>query len=467
MDSTTNPPDPFDTAVRGGHPPRPATFSEGGQPYTPAAGTNRSSNRAVIWTVGGLLVFSLLFFTFAAGMVFQRFVVTSDAQAAQGDAPERFGRAWDLVHSRYVDPSVIDDEAMLEGAIDGMLESLKDEGHTRYLTAEENQAESESLSGAYVGVGIQVETRDDRIVVVAPIDQSPAMEAGVRSGDILIAIDGRDVTGKSVDEVIGDIRGEEGSTVTLRFERSGEAQPLDFSLTRRKIAVSSVSWTMLGDDIAMIRLSQFSSGAGNDLATALDEAKAAGATGVVLDLRNNPGGYISEAIQVGSMFVPEGSPIFISQVRDGTQTPHLAEPQASHIGDLPLVVLINQGSASSSEIVSGAVKSHNPNATVIGETTFGTGTVLSSFDLGDGASLLLGTELWLTPEGKLIKNRGVRPDVLVGLPEGQFPFVPVDNAEADESEIEDRQLEWALDVVRTGQAGSDTPSMGNPSDRAR
>jgi len=424
---------------------------------------SRTAQRVVL----GLVVFSFVFLAFAGGMIFQRFVITEDVEASTGLAPDTFDIAWNLVQTRYVDQGAIDEEAMLEAAIDGMLQTLKDEGHTRYLTAEESQSESESLQGEYVGVGIQVNQREDDIVVVAPIDQSPAQEAGIMAGDVLISVDGTDITGQSVDEVVGQVRGEEGSQVTLRFVRDGEETPLSFTLTRRRIDVSSVSWTMLEGDIADIRLTQFSAGAGDDLARALEEAKAAGATGIILDLRNNPGGYINEAIQIGSTFVAEGETIFITQVRDGSQEPHLAIPQPQHVGDLPLVVLINEGSASSSEIVSGAVKSNNPNATVIGETTFGTGTVLSNFGLGDGSSLLLGTELWLTPEGKLIKDQGIRPDVVVGLPEGQFPFTPIDNAENDIEQIEDYQLEWAVHVIESGQAGESNPTRGNPSPRAQ
>ncbi len=415
----------------------------------------------------GLVVFSFVFLAFAGGMLFQRFVIGEDAEASTGGAPETFDTAWNLVQTRYVDTDAIDEDAMLEAAIDGMLQTLKDEGHTRYLTAEESRSESESLQGEYVGVGIQVNERDDQIVVVAPIDQSPAKEAGVLAGDVLIAVDGVDVTGQSIDEVIQKVRGEAGSQVTLRFLRDGEDSPLTFTLTRRRIDVSSVAWTMLDGDIADIRLTQFTAGAGDDIATALEEAKAAGAKGIVLDLRNNPGGYINEAIQIGSMFVPEGETIFITQVRDGGQEPHLATPQPQHVGDLPLVVLINEGSASSSEIVSGAVKSNNPNASVIGETTFGTGTVLSNFGLGDGSSLLLGTELWLTPEGNLIKNQGIRPDVVVGMPDGQFAFTPIDNADNSLEEIEDYQLEWAVHIIKSGQAGDPYPTKGLPPTRAQ
>lgn len=439
-------------------------------PVAARARRARGRPRAATIALAALVLCAVLFTAFAAGMVVERSVAGTPARAAataqQDGAPASIDEVWNLVHSQYVDPSAINDDKMTKAAIDGMLQTLKDEGHTRYQTAAEASAENEQLSGAYVGVGIQVDTKDNRIVVVAPIDGSPAAEVGVQPGDLLQSVDGVDVTNKTVDEVIGNIRGEEGTQVTLVFERPGQTQPVSFTLTRRKIAVSSVSWTMLDNNIADIRLSQFSTGAGDDVAKAINAAKVAGATGIIFDLRNNPGGYIDEAIRVGSLFTPPGSTIFISQVRDGTQTPHPATDVGTNTGDMPLVVLINEGSASSSEIVAGAIKSNNPRATLIGETTFGTGTVLSSYDLGDGSSLLLGTELWLTPQGKLIKNQGIQPDVVVGLPQDQYPFVPVSGAPTDPSTIQDHQLQWAIDVIQSGQAGSRDPVLSAPPGRS-
>jgi carboxyl-terminal processing protease len=418
-----------------------------------------SNNSALFKVVGAFLVLSIVFFAFAGGMLVQRFVVgppADNAQAANGDGPEAFNAAWELVHDKYVDQKAINDPQMVESAIDAMLGTLHDEGHTRYMTPQETAAENESLSGEYVGVGIHVQETDEGIVVIAPIDGSPAMEAGVRPGDLLLSVDGEDVTGQGVDVVVDKIRGEVGTQVTLTFRRKDEAQPLSFTMTRQEITVSPVASVMLDNNIALIRLSQFSSGAGDAVVKALKEAQDAGATSVILDLRNNPGGYINEAIQVGSAFVPKDSTIFVSQYRDGSQEDHKAEPQAANIGDMPLIVLVNEGSASSSEIVSGAIKSNNPHATIIGETTFGTGTVLSSYNLPNGATILLGTELWLTPEGKLIKNHGIRPDVIVALQEGQFPYIPIDNAGPPPADLGDYQLEWAISVLQSETTSAST-----------
>jgi carboxyl-terminal processing protease len=428
----------------------------------------RMSAGSLSRTLTFLLVLSGMLFMFSGGMLVQRVFLTPDAQAAEPTVPAAIARAWELINTRYVDSAAVNEQRMTEAAIVGMLDTLGDQGHTRYLTAEQAQRETEQLSGGYSGVGVQVEQRDGQIVVVTPLDNSPAMEAGVLPGDILVSIDGRDVRGQSVDDVIPVIRGEEGTSVLLGFERPSENRVIEFELVRRRITISAVSWTMLDNQHAVIRLSQFSSGAGNDIQRALDAARAAGATGIVLDLRNNPGGYVSEAIQVASTFVPADSTIFLSQFRDGSRNPHLATPQPTHIGDTPLVVLINEGSASSSEITSGAIQANNPHATVIGETTFGTGTVLNSFPLGDGSSILLGTELWLTPQGDFIRESGVRPDVVVGLQPGQTPFLPsFSHAAPENGQLNDYQLEWALDLLRTNQAGASSPSLGTPPTRAQ
>ena len=438
-----------------GEPPAPAPA----EPYQPRP-VERQSSKGALKAIAAFVALSVLLFTFSGGMLFQRFVVdppSGGANAAtneQGNGPETIDQAWQLIHDKYVDQKAVDGSQMTEGAIEAMLGTLHDEGHTRYLTAEESQAQTESLSGEYVGVGIQVEQREEGIVVVAPIDGSPAMEAGIRSGDVLVSVDGQDITNRTGGDVVKIIRGPEGTKVTLEFRREGESSPLSFTLTRRKIDVSPVAWVMLPDNIALIRLSQFSVGAGDDIVAALGEAKDQGAQRVILDLRNNPGGYINEAITVASTFVPEGSTIFVSQYRDGAREDHKAEAQAANIGDMPLIVLINEGSASSSEIVSGAIKANTPNATLIGETTFGTGTVLSSFDLDNGGTILLGTELWLTPDGRLIRDHGIRPDVLVGLRDGQFPFIPVDNAGPPPDDLNDYQLEWAINVLQNPSAAA-------------
>jgi carboxyl-terminal processing protease len=418
-----------------------------------------------------LFVFSGMFAAFAGGMVFERAVASPDAPVAQVEAEntspvDTFARAWEVVTERYVDEGAIDEEQMLSAAIEGMLDTLGDEGHTRFLTATETQMDRESSQGSYVGIGVLVETNDDNeYVVVTPFEGSPAFEAGIEPGYVIVAVDGRAVAEQSLQQVISQIRGEEGTTVEVSFRQSSDGETVTHILTRSRITISAVSWTMLDDNIALLRLSQFINGSGDDLAAALDEAKAAGAEGVVFDLRHNPGGFIREAMKVASMFVPDDSVVYISETREGGRVEHRADRGQTHIGDLPFVVLINQGSASSSEIVSGAIKSAGV-STVIGEVTIGTGTVLNQFELGDGSTIWLGVELWLTPEGDMIRSHGIRPDILVSLMEGQRPFSVHPNVNAGiPTELDDNQLEYAIRVLLNGEAGSKNPQVGDSPSR--
>jgi carboxyl-terminal processing protease len=434
----------------------------------PRSGTPRVASIALVV----LFVFSGMFAAFAGGMIFERSVVAKDPEeefspAQVQSAPlDTFARAWQVVKDYYVDEPAIDEQQMLNSAIDGMLATLGDEGHTRYLTAEETAQDRESSQGSYVGIGIQVEqTEENEFRVITPFEGSPAYDAGIMPGDVIVAVNGIEVGTQSLQEVINQIRGIEGTPVEVTFRKVTTGERVTHRMVRSRITISSVSWMMLDNKIALLRLSQFTSGSGDDLARALSDAKKAGAEGVILDLRNNPGGYVVEAMKVASMFVPDNSVVFISQTRDGGRVEHRSEKKSVHIEDLPFVVLINQGSASSSEIVSGAIKAAGV-STVIGEVTSGTGTILNQFELGDGSTIWLGVELWLTPEGNMIREEGIRPDVVVSLREGQYPFsIPPNHAEAPVPELDDAQLEYAIRVLLNGEAGASISSPGWPISR--
>lgn len=409
-----------------------------------------------------LVACGAMFGSFAAGVFFER--ETGSAQVAQispddgeVNGPEVFANAWDTVLESYVDEEAIDEQAMLDASIQAMLDTLGDQGHTRYLNEEATVADAEQSSGSYVGIGVLVEPREDSYVVVTPFDGSPAQAAGVRPGDVIVAVDGERVTEETLTEVIAKIRGEEGTPVAVTFFRPDTNEELTFTMTRQTITVPVASWVMLENDVALLRLTQFSNGAGDALANALSQAQEAGARGVVLDLRNNPGGYIREAMQVASMFVPPDSVVYVSQTRDGGRIDHKSTAQPVNLGDLPLVVLINEGSASSSEIVAGAIAGAGT-GTLIGETTVGTGTVLSQFPLGDGSTMWLGVELWLTPEGDFIREQGIRPAILVALEEDQTPFDPQSTTDPPTNdELNDRQLEYSIDVLLMDGDGASTP----------
>ncbi len=364
----------------------------------------------------------------------------------EANIPESVDQAWSVIHQHYVDEEAIDDQKMVSAAIKGMLTTLGDQGHTRYLNAEEVKQNQQSLSGNYVGVGIQIEQRDNKIVVIAPIDGSSAERASIKPGDILSKVNGKGTDGLSIDDVVQAVRGPEGTTVDLVFDRPGQPEPIAVTLERTKLDVKSVQWVMLPDQIADIRISQFARGTSDELTAAIRDAQQAGAKGIVLDLRSDPGGLLTEATGTASQFLKPGEPIFISQVRNGDRTTHRAESGDIRT-ELPVVVLVDHGTASAAEIVSGALQ-HNQRAKVVGQPTFGTGTVLQQYPLSDGSAILLGTELWLTPGGQEIRGQGIKPDIEVALPSGVVPYFPSRGHNSPDAIQQDTQLQRALDLLK-------------------
>jgi carboxyl-terminal processing protease len=320
---------------------------------------------------------------------------------------------WDLIHEQFVDPDSIDDQALMYGAARGMVDSLGDKGHSTVLDPDEAKAFRAALSGELIGLGISIEYEEGEPVVVAPVKNSPAEEAGIKSGDVIVEIDGVPTLGMTDAEVTVHLRGEEGTPVTLTIERDSSSDLLEITVVRGRIDLDPVTWALLPDGIALVQLHEFSAGAGQELAKALREISAAGAMqGIVLDLRNNPGGLVSEAIAVASEFMPEGSTIYLQQERGKSDEPIDTIGNDGAALDLPVVVLVNRGSASASEIIAGALRD-NGRAELVGERTYGTGTVVSTFDLDAGAALALGTAFWKTPDGDLAWKVGLEPDITV------------------------------------------------------
>ncbi len=360
-----------------------------------------------------------------------------------------FWKAWDLLSRYYVDQSALDPKKMTDGAIAGMADSLGDSGHTRYLSPEVAKAERESLNGAFEGIGAYIDIRDGQPLIISPIEGSPAEKAGIKAGDLILQVDQRDVHGISVDELLSLVRGPRGTKVTLLLQRIGQTEPLEISVMRDTVNVPAVSWRMLSDQIADIRITQFSAQAGAEMRKALAEAKAQGAKAIVLDLRDNPGGYVEQLRLVAGEFMPTGTTVLIEQDRDGKQNPYTTREGGTAL-DIPLVVLVNQNSASSAEILAGAL-SEAGRAQVIGMPTFGTATVLQTYPLDNGGELRIGTQQWLTPKGELVRGKGIRPTEEVDLPAGKSPLSPAEAAALDVAGLQasgDTQLLRALEILR-------------------
>jgi carboxyl-terminal processing protease len=357
-----------------------------------------------------------------------------------------YAEALDTVRDDYVDQRTIDPKKQTYGAIEGMLETLGDDGHTRFLTPEERKQNNQDLSGFYEGIGIEIVNKGDKIVVVSPIEGSPADRVGFESGDVLVAVNGKSVRGDELSEVIGKIKGPEGTKVEVTVQRGQEERKFD--LQRAEIKIPIVSWALIPDtDVACVFLSSFSDNSAVELRKAFEEARAAGANRFVLDLRDNPGGRLDQAVEMAGYFLEPDSVVYIRKDASGEREEIRVkgDPEST---DAPLAVLVNEGSASSAEILAGALRD-NGRATVIGETTFGTGTVLSEFVLRDGSSILLGVAEWLTPDGDFIRDTGITPDVKVPLEEGTDPLTPDDVRDLSRDEVleKDAQLREAYEKV--------------------
>jgi carboxyl-terminal processing protease len=329
-----------------------------------------------------------------------------------------------------------------------MVDALGDTGHSRFLSPEMVQEQHDFTSGQVEGIGAYVEIKDGHVVIVAPMDGSPAQQAGLHPGDVILKVDGEDVTGMPIDQVVSRILGPAGTSVTLTVLPSGTEQTRDVTLVRAHITLQNVIWKQLpGTRIAHVRIVAFSKGVTDDLKQALSEIQQEELAGIILDLRSNPGGLLSEAIGTASQFL-QGGNVLLEKDAQGKISP-VAVVQGGLAPDLPLVVLIDAGSASAAEIVAGALQDAG-RAKLVGETTFGTGTVLNEFSLSDGSALLLATEEWLTPNGRTIWHQGIAPDVQVTLEQGSSPLLPEAEEGMTPEQVQnsgDAQLLRALELL--------------------
>ena len=335
------------------------------------------------------------------------YVTSSDAEL--GELFEPFFQAWDIIHEQYVDQPV-DDVTLMQSAIGGLMSGLGDT-HSSYMDPETYQQASAPLEGGYTGIGAWVDTSGDRLVIIAPMPDSPAEEAGLKSGDIVVGIDGEDVTGIAPDIVLQSVLGPADTLVVLTVVREDVDDPLDIPIMRAEIEIPVLESRMLDNNIAYINLYQFSINAGAEVQQALEELLAENPAGVILDLRSNTGGYLDAAFDVTSLFIEDG-PIMIEEWGDGTTQTYDALGNAI-AADIPLVVLVDGGSASASEITAGAIQDRG-RGTLVGTTTYGKGSVQNWIELtGDNGAIRVTVARWLTPDGRQINGVGLTPDVEV------------------------------------------------------
>ena len=351
------------------------------------------------------------------------------------DYTEPLEEAWDMVHEYFVNQP-IDNEEIMQGAIRGMMEAL-DDSYTMYLSPAQLNQLTIRQEGTYEGIGAWVDTTLEYIVIISPMAGSPAEAAGLKAGDVVIGIDGEDMTGVMPDIALLNILGPAGSTVTLTITREGLDEPIDISIERAEITVPSLEYSIIEGDIAYIQLFQFGEDTSVDFANALEELLAQQPAGLILDLRGNGGGFLYTSVNILSQFIEEDTPI-IYQVY-GNETEEVWETVPGGIAlDIPMVVLIDGGSASASEITAGALQDLD-RATLVGTTTYGKGSVHYVLPLeNEQGAVQITIARWLTPSRRYIHEVGIDPDVVVEFDEILY--------EEDET---DNQLQKAIEVLRS------------------
>jgi carboxyl-terminal processing protease len=353
---------------------------------------------------------------------------------ADEEAFQLFWEAWAIVQRDYYG-ELPDEREVTYAAIRGMLSAL-DDPFTTFIEPKEAAIRAEDDTGEYEGIGAYVDMDEDgKLVIVEPFEGSPAEAAGLQAGDRVIAVDGVSIIGMSLHEAISLVRGPAGSEVILLVEREGVAEPFEATVTRERFELEIVDVEMLEDGIGYIRLREFGSKASEKMEAGLEELLAQNPRGIVFDLRYNPGGWLDQALKVADLFLDDGV-ILTQRWKDGSE-----EVFRAHEGDIgedvPLVVLVDRGSASASEIVAGALQDHG-RAILIGENTFGKGAVQTVHTLSDGSQLIVTSAMWFTPNNQPIHGQGLTPDIEVLYPE---------ELEAGE----DPQLERAIEYFLTGE----------------
>jgi carboxyl-terminal processing protease len=361
--------------------------------------------------------------------------VSPEQQAATPDELDTlfqpFWEAWNIVQTDYVDQPV-DDELLMQGAIRGMMDSLGDQ-HSSYMDPKTYQDANDGLSGEYEGIGAWVDTTSDYLTIISPIPGSPADKAGIESGDKIVMIDGEDMTGIDAELVRQRVLGPAGSTVVLSIGREGESELLEFSITRDKIVIKSATGEMLENNIGYVQITTFGDKTTPELRAVLEELMAQNPDGLIIDLRNNGGGYLQTSVEVASEFINDGVVLY-EQYGDGERTTYrvLKNGQATEI---PLVVLINEGTASASEIVAGAIQDYG-RGKLVGVTSYGKGSVQNWVPLSDNQGAVRVTiAKWLTPNERAINDEGLTPDV------------EVERTEEDFKADLDPQLDKAIEVL--------------------
>jgi carboxyl-terminal processing protease len=367
-----------------------------------------------------MLIFSVIFisagittFVLAFGDEEKANIVNVEQDQFYNQSRDEFKKlyaTYDTLKEKYY--KELEDEKLVNGAINGMLDALEDP-YSDYMNVEEAEGFHHSISSSFEGIGAEIQQKDGNITIVSPIKGSPAEKAGLKPNDIILTVDQKSLQGMSTTEAVLLIRGKKGTKVELTIQRPGLDEPLTVPIVRDTIPLQTVYSEMLEDGIAKVSITSFSENTTKELVETLNQLNKDGMKGLVLDLRQNPGGLLDEAVKISSLFVPEGKILFKVEDREGNVKEYKSDNNNS--SNMPLVVIIDKGSASASEILAAAVK-ESSNVPLVGEKSFGKGTVQTAQDLQDGSNIKYTTAKWLTPNGNWIHQKGVEPDYKVELP---------------------------------------------------
>lgn len=352
----------------------------------------------------------------------------------------QFWTIWDKVKEKYVDQPVTDSK-LFYGALGGIVQGL-DDPYSVFLPPKEADQFTKDLAGEFEGIGAEIGIKNNQLVVVAPLPESPAERAGLKAGDQILTIDGKDTAGLTLEEAVGNIRGKGGTTVALKINRPGQNRILDVKIVRSKITIPSVIWSVKEHNIAYLRITYFNQDTSRAFDKVVNQIVAKAPKGLILDLRSNPGGFLDSAIHVSSEWIREGV-IVRERFSQGRSTDHATDGSHRFAG-LPTVVLVDGGSASGSEIVAGALQDYGV-ATIVGTKTFGKGSVQDFEQLGDGSALKITIAKWFTPKDRAIDHTGITPDVVLEEPKEPNGVTP---SSTPDKEPIDPGIEKAIEILR-------------------
>lgn len=376
----------------------------------------------------------LLGMVFSAGFYFGGYKKSCEVCPPSDVNFSLFWESWKIIQEKFVDKTNFDVQKMIYGAISGMVEAL-DDPYTVFMSPQDSKKFDEDVRGSFEGVGIEIGIKNDQLVVVSPLEGTPAQQAGIKAGDKISAIDGTSTFGITIDQAVKTIRGKKGTEVILTLNREGWDNPKEVKIVRATIKVPSLKLEFKDDNICYLRLYQFSARASFDFSGAANDILNSQCQGIVLDLRDNPGGYLEVSQDIAGWFLKKNDLVAIEHFGAEKDDKEYKSVGPSVFSEYPVVVLINSGSASASEILAGALRD-NRGILLIGEKSFGKGSVQEVSELQDGSSLKITVAKWFTPKGESISDKGLEPDIKVEMTEDDY------------ANDKDPQLDKAIEVIK-------------------